>query len=143
MNKQNKGFTLAEIITVVALLAVLSVVGVVIFNNLQEQVRRTVARSDAATMARQFNTVNSLTESPIEGPLAAGAITENIVLIGIEPGITPDGFRRPGPIFINLNVTYDSDNALVQEFLYWNTANLSWTVTDLNAGTGGTPSPTP
>jgi prepilin-type N-terminal cleavage/methylation domain-containing protein len=60
MKKANKGFTLAEIITVVALLAILSVIGVVIFTNLQEQVRQAIVRSDAATLARQLNTANSV-----------------------------------------------------------------------------------
>lgn len=59
--KSNGGFTLVEIITTIALLAGLTVVGIALFNNMQYEMRNALARHDASMVARQFNTANALT----------------------------------------------------------------------------------
>jgi prepilin-type N-terminal cleavage/methylation domain-containing protein len=101
MKKANKGFTLAEIITVVALLAVLSVIGVVIFTNLQEQVRQAIVRSDAATLARQANTANSVVGGVITlanvnaPPIVPGAGQQYTIAIQAGPVATTSQVIAP------------------------------------------------
>jgi len=57
--KKKKGFTLVELIIVLAVLLILSVLAVLAFTNLQEQFAEGARISDANTVARQINTVNS------------------------------------------------------------------------------------
>ena len=59
MNKKRKGFTLVELIVVMAVLLVLSVLAVMAYSDIQETFRRSARVSDAGAIARSINTYNS------------------------------------------------------------------------------------
>lgn len=59
MNKKRKGFTLVELIVVMAVLLVLSVLAVLAYSNIQENFRDAARSSDAMAVARSLNTYNS------------------------------------------------------------------------------------
>ncbi|MCL1843189.1 MAG: prepilin-type N-terminal cleavage/methylation domain-containing protein [Defluviitaleaceae bacterium] len=61
-NKENikrNGFTLVELIVVIAVLAILAVVAVVAVRGVQANARRSVLLTDAASIARGINGINS------------------------------------------------------------------------------------
>ena len=60
MSKRNKGFTMVEILVVVGLIAILGVIAVIAFGNIQVGVRRSAVAADARSLASMINTVNVL-----------------------------------------------------------------------------------
>jgi len=59
-NKNNKGFTLVELIVVISILAVLSAGAVLAFSNLANQAQDAADNADAAAVVRSLNLYNSL-----------------------------------------------------------------------------------
>ena len=59
INKNKKGFTLIELIVVIAILLLISVLAVVGFGNIIDNARESAERADAARLAGQLNNFNT------------------------------------------------------------------------------------
>jgi len=60
MKKNQKGFTLVELISVISLLLVLSVLAVAAYGNITEAARNAAIQADANALARAMNTYESI-----------------------------------------------------------------------------------
>ena len=60
-----KGFTMVELIVVIAIIAILAVAGIMAFGNIQARARTNVAQSNAALLAGALNAHNALATTPI------------------------------------------------------------------------------
>jgi prepilin-type N-terminal cleavage/methylation domain-containing protein len=95
VKKTNKGFTMVELIVVIAVLLILAVIAVVVFSGIIENARRATIISDANTIARNLNTANSIATGSIsnlnQNGLAAG--TRFVQLELIDSGGTLQNFN--------------------------------------------------
>lgn len=116
--KRNKGFTLVELISVIALLLVLSVLAVVAYSNITDAARNAAIQSDANTLARAINSFNSVVNS--SGRIEGGSS-------GVR-GIVVNGDTFPlraiagvnAPVDMDLTVTVGSGRAsAVLNMLSW------------------------
>jgi prepilin-type N-terminal cleavage/methylation domain-containing protein len=98
-NKKRKGFTLVELIVVIAIMLVLAVVAGVAIGGIIASANTASARSDATILAQSLNNFNALVTAP------ATRVTN---LTGTGNGVTIDsrrgGTNNTAPL-INLNIS--------------------------------------
>ncbi|MCL1995704.1 MAG: type II secretion system GspH family protein [Defluviitaleaceae bacterium] len=72
-NKNQKGFTLVEIIVVVGLIALLSGLAMVAFSNISDQITQQAILSDAQQIAHAINNRNASPGTPSDERITAGS----------------------------------------------------------------------
>lgn len=90
MKKLNKGFTMVEILVVVGLIAILGVIAVVSFGNIQDGVRRSSVQADARSLSTMINTANAL------NPGAVGDQASLTIPAAANTAASPHNITAPG-----------------------------------------------
>jgi len=128
MNKNQKGFTLVELIAVISLLLVLSVLAIVAYSNITDAARRAALVNDANTVARALNSFNSVVDSG-DRVLASSGFqrTGDVFHLNIKTDGSGNG---KGPVDLDLSVTVGPNRAgdIVNMLEY--TANNMWIVSE-------------
>lgn len=75
--KSNKGFTLVELIVVIAILMILAVVGVMSFGGIMDSANEANERADARNLAQQLNMFNAAVPESGRITTHAGIINES------------------------------------------------------------------
>ena len=86
-----KGFSMIELIIVVAIIAILAVVGIQAFGNIQDRARQNVANSNAALLVGALNTWNAMATATIDQAAVTGVVTAgtNNALVALFPQADP------------------------------------------------------
>ena len=126
-----KGFTMVELIVVIAIIAILAVAGIMAFGQIQERARQNVARSNSSLLAGALNGYNALvtaniTDTTTNFTAAAAATLTQAQLVAIFGNNTQD-IRAP---------IFDDVNALRTARTNISYNDGAWVVTP--AGAGGT-----
>lgn len=100
-SKNNKGFTLVELITVVAILTILSAMGVSAFGNVTEQARRQAIHADGLTLVAALNNYNALVTQ--EGHLIGRGSTSDFCGLGLQ---LPNGMSTSSRAIFGGNPTF-------------------------------------
>ena len=131
--KSNKGFTLVELIVVIAILALLSTLAINAFSGIMEQATRAQERQAAAVVASSLNTFNSIarndtfTIGAAEGVAAPALSVPGVppITVGIilESGATTPPARAFGP---NTRLQHTDDTGLLPIGVNWNMDERVW-----------------
>ena len=126
--KSNKGFTLVELIVVIAILVLLSTLAVNAFSGIMEQARIAQDRQAAAVVASSLNTFNSIAvnfastigpaDTPGVGPTTIGTVPAGVIVHGVDSG----GFTR------NVSIQHNPDGStgMLPIGVSWNMEQAVW-----------------
>jgi len=78
MKKNQKGFTLIELIIVVAIIAILAAIAVPNFMSARQEAKWGVVYNDAAAVVSAFNVYNAMNDTPISDASAPGTALNEV-----------------------------------------------------------------
>ncbi len=117
--KKDKGFTLIEIIIVVAVLAILTAIAVPIYSGVQENAEIAVAKSEASNLANQLNLYNSFANVMQTATNYKDVSTQTAVL-KIPASGTQEAYEF-SVVFENANL-----HLRARRNIYFNTVSKTW-----------------
>jgi prepilin-type N-terminal cleavage/methylation domain-containing protein len=135
--KRNKGFTLVELIIVIAILAILSVAAVLGFRAIQTSAQDNVEKTNAGVIVRALNNFNNYATTPITTATGlADRVTASPGGLWVRTGTVSSPSNANGwPGSIDMNFTLSADDfgdagALARALVWLDYSGNRWIVRD-------------
>lgn len=94
--KNNRGFTIVELLIVIVVIAILAAISIVAYNGIQARARATAAQSAATSLDKKVEIYNAINT---QYPTVVGTITGTGTQNGVTTSSTSDWYAAPGSAF--------------------------------------------